>query len=175
MDFRAGFATAAMLLAASPAMLVAGCGSKSDTQVAGTDAESMDAPSPETAATAGLATIVYPTCSVAWDGKKVTRCGKAVFEKAMSECRSRAQIMTGEGSEVMDEWTADSWKEQAGIASTKSEEDRIKSMNSIGMPSTVETISFAVAQGTAGIQTYMCSLKDLKLEGIGKGAYSLHH
>jgi hypothetical protein len=152
------------------ATMLAACGSD---PVENAEAESTDPVQQSYARVArrGINEIAYPACSASWSGDSITPCGRKVFVKTMDECRTRARFWQNVG-ELLDEYSGDSWQRAAGQYATANDDARIKALSpNVARDGDVQTVAFAVGQGTDDIQKFTCNIsKDLKLTGIDKGS-----
>ena len=115
---------------------------------------------------AQFAKIEYPTCAKPWEGEKLSKCGEAVFRTSMAECGATAQERIGGAAVELDEYAGDSWLMRAGPA-VWSLEKRIQNMHPRSVGPRVESLAYALGNGTDDIAKAYCQLSEnLRLQNI---------
>lgn len=122
----------------------------------------------EATANARFDRVEYPACDFAVSPpKKVTACGRRVFEVALANCSQRVMAWTGAGSVMLDEFAGASWIKTAGSGTVRSIDERL---NTILYPSPTEFIAVLEGGGSADVITYGCELDNgLRLRHIYLG------
>lgn len=141
------------------------------------EAEDAAVQAKEDAAKAGISDIEYPACSKSFD-VGVTACGKEVFKRSMSECRSRVVTWEGRGT-VLDRYAGDSWLRAAGSESYAEDGERLKQIERMSNEVNNERIrgyagqhlAVILGDGTSNIRKYYCELDEsLKLKTLAQGS-----